>query len=98
MPYLSSEKIRARLEKRANALGNDCGSGGELNFAVTKVLLAYLGAPDSLAPAGYEDYAEIVATLECVKLEFYRRAVAVYEHGKMIEHGDVYPAYDGLAP
>jgi hypothetical protein len=91
MPYIQSEKRRTALERRANALGNDCGNGGELNFALTKVVLAYLGAPDSLAPAGYEDYAEILATLEAVKLEFYRRALAPYEHDMMVKHGDVYP-------
>lgn len=91
MPYIASEKRRAQLGKRAEALGGDCGNGGELNFALTRTALAYLGALDSLAPAGYEDYAEVLAALEAVKLEFYRRALAPYEDVKIAENGDVYP-------
>jgi len=56
---------------------------GELNYLITKIIL-------KAEPSCYLDYAELVGLLETVKLEFYRRAVAVYEDGKCKLHGDVY--------
>ena len=62
-------------------------SAGELNFAITSLVLRYLEQRGSR----YEVYNEIVGVLECAKLEFYRRAVITYENEKMQQNGDVYP-------
>ena len=59
---------------------------GELNWKITTLCLEYLDAKAQK----YHDYNEIIGVLECVKLEFYRRAVASYEDRKIKENGDVY--------
>jgi hypothetical protein len=58
---------------------------GELNFAITKMILDYLGP----AP-GYSRFNEVVGVLECAKLELYRRKIMPYEDQKKTENGDVY--------
>jgi len=62
-------------------------SSGELNYAITKILLARLS--NTKTPR-YEDYNSIIGVLENVKLEMYRRKVAIYEQEKITENGDVY--------
>ncbi len=57
---------------------------GEMNYFITKVLLTNKDFHN------YQSYMEIVGTLECVKLEMYRRAIATYEDNKKEENGDVY--------
>lgn len=37
--------------------------------------------------------ADVLGTLECVKLEFYRRVVAPYEDKKCAENGDAYQPF-----
>lgn len=60
-----------------------CRTAGELNYIITKLLLA-------TDPYNYNDYNTLIGVLECCKLEFYRRAVAVYEDTKIKKNGDVY--------
>lgn len=62
---------------------------GELNYAITKLCNEFL---KQITDESYEAYNGIIGVLECAKLEFYRRAVAVYEDKKMSENGDVYPS------
>jgi len=57
---------------------------GELNYAITKLLLSKI-------PENYNEYNSLIGVLETCKLEFYRRAVAVYEDGKKEQNGDVFP-------
>jgi len=78
MPYISQEARRKAIMKRTTEL-----TSGELNFTITEFLL-------SAEPKTYEDYNRLIGVLECIKLEFYRRAVAVYEDRKKEENGDVY--------
>ena len=60
-------------------------SEGELNYFLTKMILAYLeGSPR------YKDYNEVMGVLECVKQEFYRRKIIPYEKLKQAENGDVF--------
>lgn len=56
---------------------------GELNFLITRILLA-------TNPKRYSDYNKLVGVLECVKQEFYRRSIAKYEDKKIQENGDIY--------
>lgn len=61
-------------------------NAGELNYAITRLILDYMDISD----ANYHDYNEVVGVLESVKLEFYRRSVVPYEDKKIGENGDVY--------
>lgn len=61
-------------------------TAGELNYQLTRTVLAYLGD----APR-YENFNAAIGALEACKLELYRRMVAPYEDGKIREQGDVYP-------
>lgn len=81
MPYLDA---RAKT-------GLDLGirlphTAGELNYALTMVCTDFLERHEGR----YADYATIVGALECAKLEFYRRALAVYEDEAIERNGDVY--------
>ncbi len=84
MPYLKAED-----KKRLNVHGyepKDPKTPGELNYWLTSVCQMYLQTTDHK----YTDYNTVVGALECAKLEFYRRAVSVYENQKIKENGDVY--------
>ncbi len=72
------------LEHSALANGGALGAG-EVNYLVTKILLAWLGTKPC-----YQNYNAVIGVLECVKQEFYRRRVVPYEIGKIGENGDVY--------
>lgn len=61
-------------------------TAGDLNYAVTMQCLDFLDRSEGR----YADYATIVGALECAKLEFYRRALAVYEDECIEHNGDVY--------
>ena len=62
-------------------------TAGELNYAITKLLIAYVG---SFAPS-YQKLNDVIGALEGAKAEFIRRVVAPYEEQKIRENGDVYP-------
>lgn len=84
MPYIVS-KDKPPIWTAAMALQSKTGnSPGNLNYAITNLLLA-------TQPKTYADFNALVGVLECVKLEFYRRAISVYEEKKKQENGDVYP-------
>jgi hypothetical protein len=85
MPYID-QKSRDRVTREGAAPG----SAGELNFLITRLVLARLGEHPR-----YEDFNAAIGALECAKLELYRRMVAPYEDKKIVENGDVYPG--GLA-
>lgn len=80
VPYI---KQQARV---ALAQGDLPVSAGELNYAITKLALAYF-----LDMGGrYAQINDVLGALEGAKLEFYRRVAAPYEDQKIIENGDVY--------
>ena len=59
---------------------------GEMNYLITRQLSFWLkGRTES-----YTSYNEVIGMLECIKQEFYRRAVVPYEENKKKENGDVY--------
>ena len=83
MPYIKPS-ARDKVDKQIEALFKSSdGSMGQLNYIITKLLL--LGEP-----ASYDDFNSLVGVLECAKMEFYRRKVALYEASKKEENGDVY--------
>lgn len=65
---------------------NGQASAGELNFAITNMVLGYLGEKPN-----YAAFNNAIGALECAKLELYRRMVAPYEDLKISLNGDVYP-------
>jgi len=58
-------------------------SAGELNYILTNILLA-------TEPSSYGEFNSLIGCLECVKLEFYARAIRPYESRKCLDNGDVY--------
>lgn len=60
---------------------------GELNYALTCVVLDYLDRQGALT---YEYINTCLGALEGAKAEFYRRVAVPYEDIKMAMHGDVY--------
>jgi hypothetical protein len=85
MPYIDQD-ARARL-----AAGGVPAHAGELNYAITLLVDAYLAR--SAGTAGRTRYAhlnEAIGVLECAKLELYRRVTVPYEDEKIAESGDVY--------
>ena len=84
MPYIKEDQ-REAWDQIVEGMNLDPGyvSVGDLNYLITKILLSY-------GPEKYADFNALVGMLECCKLEFYRRAVAVYEDEKIKENGDVY--------
>lgn len=89
MPYIPSRN-RAEILKLIDEFTTDVsliesGIGvGTLNFVITNLILKCVHSEC------HKSYNEMVGLLECVKLEFYRRAVAKYEDEKVKENGDVY--------
>lgn len=90
MPYIKQERrndIYEALERiDPGELGIIANNAGELNYIITSILAAYCCEKGE----SYSTYNEIIGVLECAKLEFYRRAVSVYENKKIEENGDVY--------
>lgn len=83
MPYIP-EKDRSRAK-------NFPKTEGELNFAITNMILNWLDEDIS-----YSNLNRATGVLECVKLELYRRVAAPYEDKKCQENGDVYKTKEEL--
>lgn len=81
MPYITAD-ARARLDA-----GGKPDTVGELNYAITRLVDAYLIQQGGIR---YANLNEVVGVLECAKLEAYRRVAAPYEDQKRGETGDVY--------
>lgn len=85
MPYMTSE-ARSRLDA-----GDAPRNAGELNYALTRLVDAYLtGRAQEAGRVRYAHLNEAIGVLECAKLELYRRVAAPYEDEKQAESGDVY--------
>jgi len=78
MPYIK----RKDRELMANQLPRN---PGELTYVLYRAAMAYLDSHGKK----FQTIAEIIGSLECAKLEFYRRVAAPYEDGKIAENGDV---------
>lgn len=82
MPYIE-------LSRRvALANGGNPATAGEMNYAITKIILQYW---TTSGIKNYDVINDIVGALEGAKAEFQRRIVAPYEDKKIQENGDVYP-------
>jgi len=84
MPYISTSS-RIKLDNEIEKLSYRIESEGELNYAITNLLLKFNGLSRK-----YKDYAMLLGIVESVKLELYRKLVAPYEEEKEEENGRVY--------
>lgn len=89
MPYIEKQE-RERFDPAMETLIKEITDGqsttqGDLNYILTKICDAYVERRGK----SYSAMAEVVAGLECAKLEYYRRVAAPYEDKKIIENGDV---------
>jgi hypothetical protein len=90
MPYISkAERIRFELAitTARGALAATHHVPGNLNYLLTRICDDY--AHLKVVPS-YAELAEVIETLECVKLEFYRRVMVPFEEGKRAASGDVF--------
>ena len=83
MPYIPQEE-RKQFVPSLYTLKQTIRTKGQLNYVITMACLQFLGD----APR-YDNYQDMVGTLECVKLEFYTRRVAAYEREKEKLNGDL---------
>lgn len=84
MPYIKSElktKFDSNLIKISEAIFNS----GELCYCIYKLLILYLNKNEK----NFSNLSQILSSIECAKLEFYRKEIAPYEDKKIIENGDV---------
>ncbi len=61
---------------------------GHANYVITQILRKAWGA-DSPGGESYSNWADVIGTLECAKLELYRRFVGPYEDGAIKRNGDL---------
>lgn len=85
MPYIPKIE-RSSLKESARQSAALIETPGQLNFFITRVAAEYLERETTC----YLTIGEVIGTLECVKLEFYRRVVSLYEDKKRKENGDVF--------
>jgi len=86
MPYIVSarrEAFQDFLEKTKNLR---IDTAGELNFLITMLGQIYL----TMHGTNYRVFNEIIGSLECAKIETYRRQIAMLEDMKKQENGDVF--------
>lgn len=61
---------------------------GHGNYVVTQILRKAWGV-DRPGGETYAAWADVIGTLECAKLELYRRFVGPYEDGAIARNGDL---------
>jgi len=90
MPYIKEEE-RNTINKELDLIAID--SPGQLNYAITYMILRYINKKWIERTPGivkYQDINDVIGALEGAKLEFYRRYVSTFEDKKKVENGDVY--------
>jgi len=91
MPYIVSarrEVFQDFLEKTRDLR---IDTAGELNYLLTMLGQIYL----TTHGMNYRVFNEIVGSLECAKIETYRRQIAMLEDMKKQENGDVFTSIPG---
>ena len=81
MPYIDPRSRSFVIEHGAR-------TSGELNFAITRLLIRY--TREQSLTTGYGAINDCLGALEGAKLEYYRRVAVPYETHKILENGDVY--------
>lgn len=80
LPYIPQSD-----RERIGAWQGEAMNVGDLTYVLYKECVRYL----KNSSGRYADRAEIIAALECAKLEFYRKHIAPYEDKKIALNGDV---------
>lgn len=80
MPYIDQSR------RQAIQSGASLENAGELNYAITTLVSAYLNHKQ----ISYQTLNDAMGALEGAKLELYRRVIASYENTKISSNGDVY--------
>jgi hypothetical protein len=81
-PYLNA--LSAVVREAAKKQGYDGAHAGMLNYCCTRLI-------DQLLPEQrYHAYGLMIGVLETMKLEYYRRRVALYEDSAKEKNGDVF--------
>lgn len=88
MPYIK-QKMRkllnpylAELTRAVGCNTDRSNRDGVLNYCITMLL-------HTLYKESYAEYNRAIGMLDCVKLEYYRRVIALYEDKKIEENGDI---------
>lgn len=84
MPYINQDQ-RDRLDYRIDLLAGLITTDGQLNYVISRLVARRFGA----FGWSYDLIVRAVGTLECVKLEFYRRLAAPYEELAISRNGDI---------
>lgn len=84
MPYITQER-RAAFDAHLDAIGEELESGGEINYCVYRLCLAFLRRKGM----SYTTSMIPFSALGAAQMELYRRVVAPYEDVKIAENGDV---------
>ncbi len=88
MPYVLPE-VRERLDKDILSAQNP----GELGYTVAMLIDAYIfrNSRDPEKPEfWFKDVAELMGTIESIKMEVYRRVVVPYENYQLNRAGDCF--------
>ncbi len=92
MPYIKRENklvYADALTEIADAFASVGAGGGDLNYVLTSVALAWLMYHQP--PYNYELRSDVIKAFECAKFEYYERVMRGYEARKIAENGDVFP-------
>jgi len=86
MPYIK-QNIRQELDSLIDEIVTSIRSrsdiDGIVNYVITRIVV------ESFLPLNYKSGSDMIKTLECSKLEIYRRLIASYECFKGDENGDL---------
>jgi hypothetical protein len=84
MPYIPQER-RPEFDNLLDEALHKIENHGELNYVISTIAWEYvLGRKLS-----YTEMQHVIGTLECVKMEMYRRMLSPYEDAKIAENGDI---------
>lgn len=85
MPYIAQDKRNYLDPSITELLEKIPMHPGEMNYIITKLMMKYV----EWRGGDYQAYNNAIGILECCKLEFYRKQVAVYEEICIIKNGDL---------
>ena len=85
MPYIRRVK-RLQMEGHMNGLATHLTNGGDMNYCFSMLCKHFI----EMFGESYENYATCISSLECAKLELYRRKISPYEDKKIEENGDIF--------
>jgi hypothetical protein len=84
MPYIKKDD-RTKLNNRISEISELINGDGELNYAVSLLL------HKQLVKRGicYQNMNNLMGSIDCAKMEFYRTVIVPYEDKKRNENGSV---------